>query len=92
MKKYCLGNHPEIVIKPDREAIFFGAGGQFPQDNLEEKIKEVIMGKSGIIVIGEGNSKFLITAPTTLLKSIQKTLEDNIGIPLNLIDNLAIPG
>ena len=90
MKRYCLGDHPEITIKSDKEATFFGRSGQFPKENLEEKIKEVIMEKNRIIIKGEGHTRRSITAPNTLLKNIQKNLENNIGISLNQIENLEL--
>lgn len=88
MKKYCLVDHTETVINFYTNARFFGVGGQSPQENLEEKIKEVVMEKGRIIVKGEGHTRCSITAPNGLLKSIQRILEDNIGMPLNQIENL----
>jgi hypothetical protein len=91
MRKYYLGDHPEITISSPKSAKFFGAGGKFDLPNLEEKIKEVARRNDQIIAIGEKGAQRLITAPSRILDQIQNILKSNIGISLNQIENLEAP-
>lgn len=88
MKKYCLGNHPEITIGFPTEAKFIGAGEKFDLPNLEDTIKKVVREKNKIIIKGAGHTRCAITAPDNMLDAIQPLLERNIGMPLNKIDAL----
>lgn len=88
MKKYCLGNHPEIIITDLPKANFFGAGGKFDLPNLEDKLKEVIREDGRIVAKGAGPTRCSITAPGRMLDAIQTLLGNNIGIPLNKIGDL----
>lgn len=92
MKRYCLGDHPEITIIPDPNAKFFSTGGKFDLPDLEEKIKEVDRRNDKIIIIGESHTRLLITASSRMLDKIQEILENNIGIFLSQIENLEVSG
>lgn len=90
MKKYTLGDHPEITLNFYTDAKSFGAGAQFDMPNLKEKVEEFNKVNGKIIVIGENHTKCSITAPEIMLDKIQLILKDYIGIEIGSIENIEI--
>ena len=90
MRKYTLGDHPEVTLNFYSDAKFFGVGAKFDTENLEEKIKEFNRENDKIIVIGENHIKCSITAPVVMIDKIQLILKNFIGTPIKNIENAEI--
>lgn len=90
MRKYTLGDYPELTLDFYTDAKSFGAGTQFDMPDLKEKIKEVDRGNGKITVIGENYTKCSITAPEGILDKIELILKDYIGAPIRDIENIEI--
>ena len=76
MRKYTLGDHPEITLNFYTSAKLFGAGAKFDMPNLKEKIKEFNRENDKIIVIGESHTKCSIATSDMMLDKIQLILEN----------------
>lgn len=92
MKKYILGDHPEITLVPDADnAKFFRGvykGNRKP--DFGEKIKEFNKGSGKITVIGENDTKCSIIAPDIMLDKIQLILNNFIGTSIGNVENIEI--
>jgi|CryGeyStandDraft_6_1057127.scaffolds.fasta_scaffold860957_1 hypothetical protein len=91
MKKYILIEHPKVKkINYYVDAKFFGRGGKFEMQNLEERIKTITKKDDALILAGEKFTKCRIIATDDFLDKIHSILNGYIGAPLKDIENIEI--
>lgn len=91
MRKYTLGDHPEITLDFYADnAKFFGHVYKGNMPDLGEKIKEVIRKKDKIIVIGVSYTRCSITTDNARLDKIGHILNDYIGASIGDVKNIEI--
>lgn len=90
MRKYTLGDHPEITLNFYADAKSFSAGAKFDMPDLKERIKKIDRKNDKIIVIGEDHTKCSITTSDVLLDRMQIILKDYIRSPIGNIENIEI--
>lgn len=88
MRKYTLGDHPEITLNFYTSAKSFGAGAKFDMPDLKERIKEFNRQNDKITVIGENRTKCSITASNIMIDKIQLILKKYIGTSIGNVENI----
>ncbi len=86
MRKYTLGDHPEITLNFYPDAKFFGTGAKFDMPDLKERIKKFKRENDKITVIGENYTKCSIIAADIILDKIQLILKKYIGASIRNVE------
>ncbi|MFZ2938552.1 MAG: hypothetical protein WA066_07640 [Candidatus Omnitrophota bacterium] len=90
MKKCILVEYPGVTVNFYVDAEFFGAGGEFKMQNLEEKIMAITRENDTLILSGEKFTKCRIAAPDDIVDKIHSILNGYIGALLKDIENIEI--
>lgn len=91
MRKYTLGDHPEITLDFYADnGKFFGHAYKGNMPDSREKIKEVVRKEGKIIVIGVNYARYGVTTDNTRLDKIEHILKDYIGAPIKDIETIEI--
>jgi len=88
--KCKLKDCQDVTIDYTASPKFFGAGGSFPNPNLNEKIKGFSIKQKAIVIKGEQATQCFIKASAEAIKKIGLEMRSCIGKPIKSIEEIEI--